>query len=168
MRALVAAVLLWVSSCSSPLTQLGSTHACEVRDGFVAVHEAGKDAIPMLIDAIDDRSPAQSLVRDSSLEDADSTTELGVLAAYSIELILARPSLSTTPDSDCSSSLDRADYVYPRGTLEWKTGGTADLTEVQAVYRRWWDASADKPLATLRAEWAGGEGPLAGSAFAWR
>ena len=168
MRALIAAVLLWVSSCSSPLTQLESTHACEVRDGFVAVHDAGKDAIPMLIDAIDNHSPAQAVVRDSGMENADSTTELGVLAAYSIELILARESLSTVSDSNCSSPLDPADFIYPHGTIEWKTGGTADLAEVQSVYRRWWDASADKPLTTLRAEWAGGEGPLAGSAFAWR
>jgi hypothetical protein len=165
------------------LTRMRSNWQSEIGAGVADLHRRGREAIPLLIAAIDDASLVRTGMTDPKIQSAQiypweiRGTEFGVLAAYVVELILARTSLRA-PDVP-SLWVDGDDYLYDFGRI-W-TGKHPNglqraphklitgrgLKEVQVVYQRWWDRNKESSLEDLRAAWRRDHGPLNGSKFFW-
>lgn len=149
---------------------------CERRKAMIAIHRAGKEAIPGLIARITDESktgvgallqnPKSSTIPGDHAE-ADYA---GLFYAYLIELILGRSSLKADAKS-CEFLLAPDDYVFWSGIVGKENDATIlldDLPRIQSVYSRWWKVNEGKTLNQMRAEWNENKGPLAGSQFRWR
>jgi hypothetical protein len=160
-------------SDAGAIRRLWSARPCELRAGIVSLHARGKDAIPALIDAIEDSTPRwPSPLRHPYLDIiAPKPTFLaGELPAYVVELILSKETLETRANPDCQQVLEVDDYPYRFGEV-WSKAPSKNqvrLPDLQGAYRLWWRRSAGKPLAVLREEWHAGRGPLAGTRLEWR
>jgi hypothetical protein len=142
----------------------------------MALHRAGKQAIPALIGHIGDGEIAQSsvlLFENPILNymppDAQHDYIAGVLYAYTVELILGKDRLSVDQGS-CDFLLDPGDYVYHSGLIrkqDHRLIEAIDLSRVQQIYSRWWEANRNKSLIQLRRDWKMSARPLKRSQFSW-
>jgi hypothetical protein len=148
---------------------------CERRAAIAALHQMGKEAIPILIARIGDAdvaksstlmlaNPALSYVPPDSQRDAYS----GVVYAYVIELILARESLNTGT-GDCMFLLDPRDYAYGHGLIMKGQNviRASELNHVKQLYSKWWETHRNEDLYALRSDWQRSMRPLTGSAYHW-
>lgn len=178
-RSAVIAIATLIAGCTHAVTQqrldpkveaLRSSDTCQLRAAISTLHAMGKGAVPLLIEAID-HTDSVGITLDNprnSVLVPPLETPLGVVAAYTIELILARSQLRTS--ADCDFLLVQDDYLYYSGVIvdRDRQRRHLDLRSVQNAYRTWWQVATDKSLETLREEWLAGRGPLSSSSYRWR
>lgn len=151
---------------------------CEKKQAVYSLHRLGKKAVPYLIMGIKSPRPVGHDLMDPRSSSAPRSLDppSGFLAAYVIELILAKPELAHE-DSDnndgnyCLAILgDGRNYIYTVGAIvKEKTPIDAEeLSTVARIYADWWRLNKQKPLAELREAWKKGRGPLAGSPYSWQ
>lgn len=157
------------------LKKLKNDHENVCRDAIVEFHNLGKESIPVLIDEIGDghkrmlslADPMLSTIRDMSLY-----LNHGIVAAYVIELILAKPNLTINVPGDYPFLLgtNRENYIYGHGVIvdnNDKVVKEDRLHEVKTIYQKWWKKNKDKSLEELRKDWQANIRPLTGSNFHW-
>jgi hypothetical protein len=141
------------------------------------LHTMGKKAIPKLLPEIENTEVAPTELENPFLSYRPfiSPTLCGAVAAYLIELILGKTSLSIHEFRDETSFLIQGDpenYVYGLGYIidlgNGKPIGKGKLRKIAGLYKRWWEANASKSLESLREDWRKGERPLTGSDYVWR
>ena len=141
------------------------------------LHAKGKQAISLLLDEISDSQEAPVKLGNPFLSNRpfESPTYCGSIAAYLIELVLARNNLSLRAFRDYSDSLLQGvpeDYIFPLGYIVDKHSGKPInkriLSQVSRLYKIWWENNANRNIELLRGDWMKGKGPLAGSDYEWR
>jgi hypothetical protein len=158
------------------LKSLKNGSLCERRSAVMALHRAGIQAIPALIEHISDGEIAESSallfqipILSSRPPDAQDDYFAGVLYAYSVELILGRERLIVR-EGPCDFLLDPGEYVYHSGVIRKKHRRlieASDLPRVQQFYSRWWGTNRNKTLTQLRQDWKQSARPLNGSPYSW-
>lgn len=149
---------------------------CERRAAIFALHRIGKQAIPALVTRIADAQVAgsgtvdlQNPILSSVLPNFQRDQFAGVLYAYIIELILGRETLSAEAGK-CDFLLAQDDYLYGHGAIRKDPNSPlepADLSRIQQIYLKWWDANRNKTLTQLRSEWKQSIRPLSSSEYRW-
>ncbi len=142
---------------------------------FIELHALGKKAIPPLIDAINDDSmtficlnnPISSTISQGSLSNYS-----GILAAYMIELILARDKLHLggSGNSVWVFGSDPQNYIYDNGFIARNDGGDLmhrDIKDISEIYRTWWEQNKSRSIEGLRDDWQNNVRPLSGSDYHW-
>ncbi len=143
------------------------------KPAIFSLHKNALNAIPALIEAIDDKDPFDQIELKNPIlsgvpKEAFQKTYMGVLAAYTIELILGKEALRGNQNA-LSPRLDPEDCVYDFGILhrDGETITRDDLAKVKALYQKWWDTNKDKSLQELRQEWIHNKRPLSGTPYRW-
>lgn len=158
------------------LESLKSGTMCERRSAVLALYRLGKQAIPALLEHIDDgeiapsttlilANPAFSYAPPGSQHDQFT----GVLYAYAIELILGRNAISKDEGKRCVYLLGLSDYVYGHGLIfnENELIKANDLSRIKQIYSQWWDKNRNKSLAKMRQDWKASRRPLTGTQYKW-
>jgi hypothetical protein len=141
----------------------------------------GKKAIPLLINEIKNSkiiwnplgNPLNSIASDDHLKICS-----GAIAAYTIELILAKDLIEREKFFKnklrlLDSGTDHAYYVYFNGFIvndkdECVSRNRNEMTKVQKIYENWWKNNKDKTLGELRGDWKNRKRPLSGSIYYWK
>ncbi len=180
--ATAAILILCITGCtdktadiSSLIGQLKCESLMDRQAAFIELHALGKEAIPHLVDAIhDDRltliclhNPISSRITRGSLNNF-----AGILAAYMIELILAKDKLHLGGDGDSVWVFggDPQNYIYDNGVMARNDGGGLtyrDIKIIMGIYKTWWQQSQARSIEGLRDEWQNNVRPLTGSDFHW-
>lgn len=155
--------------------ELKCQSAMERQNAFIEFHSLGKEAISYLIDEIADNNmtficlhnPISSMISKGSLENY-----AGILAAYTIELILAREKLQIggSGDSVWVFGSDPHNYIYSNGVIQRNDGNNLspnDMKIIMNIYKTWWQQSQSRSIEGLRDEWQNGLRPLSGSDYSW-
>jgi hypothetical protein len=141
-----------------------------------SLYSSAERTIPNLIEEISSSRRSSVILNDpkSSNIEGPPWRYCGVVAAYVIEMLLARSDLSLTPlpqpHGDFFLGISSQDYVYTQGVIRKKNGELierSDLGKIQALYRHWWQSRKSGTLDDLRKDWQSGSRPLAGSAYHW-
>src|SRR5262249_3976720 len=154
---------------------------CERRSAVLGLYGQGKQAISTLVGHIHDAELAPSsnlLLANPQLSYAPTGSQhdqfAGVLYAYVIELILAKPTLSnevvfSAKENTCKYLLGLDDYVYGHGLIFYgdELIKADDLPRVEQIYLQWWDRNGNKSLAKMRQEWKASRRPLTGTQYRW-
>jgi hypothetical protein len=137
------------------------------------LHSLGKEAIPLLIQSLDDKKPfpAIELVNPmwSNLPpEVLGRTFSGVANAYAIELILGKDKLEGDQE-DARFLIDSRECVYVYGLLKRNDSvlKSQDLVSLKRRYQVWWNDHKQLPLVELRKQWTDNNRPLTGSDFRW-
>jgi hypothetical protein len=160
---------------SSLIGQLKCESMMDRQAAFIELHALGKKAIPHLVDAIHDDSitflclhnPISSRITKGSLNNF-----AGILAAYMIELILAKDKLQLGGygDSLWVFGDDPQNYIYDNGVIARNDGGDlthVNIKKVMEIYKTWWQQNEARSIEGLRDEWKNNVRPLTGSDFHW-
>ncbi len=179
----VAAIfILAITGCTDKAadipTLIGTLKSESMMDrqaAFIELHALGKKAIPPLIDAIDDDSmtficlnnPHSSTISQGSLSNYS-----GIMAAYMIELILARDKLKLggSGDSVWVFGGDPQNYIYNNGFIVRNDGNDLmhrDVKDISEIYRTWWEQNKSRSIEGLRDDWQNNVRPLTGSDYHW-
>lgn len=160
------------------IEKFGVSHK-ECKFAIFKLHRMGKDAIPFLIEAINAEKKIGNIMTNpmSSLLTEDiARVYPGVMAAYVIELIVARECLNTKEFFENEFTLGGGNfenYIYYYGIIlkgkrvridqisERERIDPNDVAEIQRIYRFWWEKNRQKPLEQLRIEWESGKRPRA-------
>ncbi len=161
---------------SSLIGQLKCESLMDRQAAFIELHALGKKAIPHLVDAIHDDSmtliclhnPISSRITRGSLNNF-----AGILAAYMIELILAKDELQLEDKGDSVWVFggDPHNYIYENGVIARNDGGDLthhDIKMIMEIYKTWWQQSETRSIEGLRDEWQTNVRPLTGSDFHWK
>lgn len=150
---------------------------CERRSAIFALHQKGKDAIPVLISRIDDPELATgsaNLLANPIISyrppESQNDYFAGVLYAFVVELILGRTTLSTDL-ARCEFHLGSDDYAYSLGIVRKKGNqpiAMGDLPGIKQMYLSWWESHRNKTLAQMQQDWKHSLRPLRGSEFIWQ
>jgi hypothetical protein len=159
----------------SPIKLLISKKWEDKKKGILELFHMQKDAIPLLIDSIDNPRILRgtSLVDpiESSVTIEDLQTNLGVLASYLIEWIIAVEDINTTEFMQSPFLLgnEHSHYIYSRGKImvEGREIFKQDLRRVKSQYQSWWEVNRSKSMDELRSDWQKGTRPLSGSKYHW-
>jgi hypothetical protein len=169
---MLAAAAIACSTTNGPASRLLVHNRCELRSAVLALHAEGREAIPALIEAIGDKTPVPVSLSDprrSYVKAAEESTPRGVIAAYVVELILARTEMNTASSPDCDFVLEPQDFLYQQGRIyDAELREVTDLVPVQQRYRTWWQSNSGLSLDALREAWSQGHRPLAQSPLQWR
>ncbi|QEM12130.1 hypothetical protein [Mucilaginibacter rubeus] len=120
---------------------------------------AGKSAVPFLIDKIDWNEKLVFGEKDdfqSSFANLKRRDYVGLWAMYLIEHI-QKGSLNGKPDETVEI------IFYKHLQLEY-----TDMKEMKALYQKWWDRNKYKSPAQLAKEWKNDKRPLSGSFYYWK
>ena len=160
---------------SSLIGQLKCESLMDRQAAFIELHALGKEAISDLVDAIQDDSmtiiclhnPISSIITRGSLNNF-----AGILAAYMIELILAKDKLNLGGDGNSVWVFggDPQNYIYDNGVIIRNDGGDLghrDIKMIMEIYKTWWQQSQARSIEGLRDEWQNNVRPLTGSDFHW-
>ncbi len=163
----------WHLQARSDIERLKHGDQTQQKLAMFSLHQNAANAIPLLIELIDDRSPFEQItLKNPKLsgipEEALHKTYMGVLAAYTVELILGTEKLRGDR-GDSSFLVDPQDCVYDYGILHIDGGKItrSDLAKVKGIYQEWWNTHKDKSLQELRQEWKENKRPLSGTAYSW-
>lgn len=127
----------------------------------------GKDAIPLLIDAIDTNEHGPV----GYIYDYDSKSSrmpplykmrnhVGIWAAYMIDYILVEKEFEKAyPNCIILKSKNGEPVMEP---LKYK-----DMRKIKKIYQKWWNKNKSKSLEELKCNWLRGDHPLKGSQFMW-
>ena len=155
---------------SSELTKLveqlapGSLVGYKRYQAIFCLHSLGKEAIPVLIENISREEPTYvSLVNPLTSDRRGATRNmfLGEVAAYIVELILARANLTVDRISDFKhwELGSYKNYIYGIGLIvnahTKKAIGSEELGEIQRIYAEWWNKNKEKSIDELRLWWKG-------------
>lgn len=144
---------------------------------ITSLHAKGKQAIPLILPEIENTEVAPIKLENPFLSYMPfiSPTLCGVVAAYLIEMILGKTSLSIHEFQDKTSFLIEGDpesYVYGLGYIidlgSGKPIGKGKLRKIAGLYKRWWETNAGKSLESMREDWRRGKRPLTGSGYEWQ
>lgn len=138
-----------------------------------SLHANGKEAIPVLIESLDDTAPFEQIelldpISSFIPPESRKPTYMGVLYAYAIELILGKKTLRGN-QRDSGFLIDNGDCVYKLGLLkrEGESLTPKDLSILKEIYRQWWEAHKQLSLDELRQQWIENKRPLTGSRYKW-
>jgi hypothetical protein len=174
------AVSLFLGGCAShdsdmPLMLLKSKLFDDNKAGILQLYKMGKNAIPLLIDAIADPTRTQLILVNptvSNREGEDLSPYFGVLACYLIEWIQATEYIN---ESDFINSPflfgdppDSYIYEYGRIMVDGRNISKDDLSQLKAIYRTWWQNNRRKKLEELRRDWKMKKRPLNDTRYYWR
>lgn len=155
------------------LLRLKNGNRAQQKAAIHNLHYLGKEAIPVLIDALDDKTsfdainllqPISSVIPPDSLK----PSYRGILYAYVIEMILGKTSLKGEA-KDATFLVDEDDCVYRLGLLK-SEGGTlepGDLKALKQSYTGWWESHRQLSIGELRQQWMENKRPLSGTKFRW-
>lgn len=141
------------------------------------MHGMGQKAIPMLLPEIENTGVSHIRLENPflSYRPFTSPTLCGAVAAYLIEMVLGKTSLSIHEFEDKTNFLIQGDpenYVYGLGYIidvgNGKPIDKSKLRKIAGLYGEWWETNADKSLESMRDDWRRGNRPLTGSEFDWR
>jgi hypothetical protein len=157
----------------SEINNLKHGDARQRKAAMFALHETGMNALPLLIESIDDTEPFDQILLANPLlsyipPEALKKTHVGILSAYTVELILGRKALRGNPH-DFTFLVGPEDCVYNYGMLK-RVGESVsheDLERIKDIYVKWWEAHKGMTLEQLRQEWSDNKRPLTGSAYKW-
>jgi hypothetical protein len=131
-------------------------------------------AIPILIHEIDSDEKKSSILSapmNSNIE-GPINCYCGIVAAYLIETLLAKTHLVLeNPSLGWFWGSHNDDYVYQQGIVKKSNGQlikASDLSKIQALYLRWWQAHKAMSLEDMRQDWQKGLTPFAHSDFHWQ
>jgi len=182
--ALIAAVIMIIGLINCGEKKVGTTSLITTLKGesmmdrqkaFAELYAMGKKAIPDLIEAIDDtattfiflHNPISSRVSKGSIENYS-----GILAAYTIELIVSRDKLQIDGEGDSMwvFGSDPQNYIYENGVIARNDSmflSYSDMKKIAEVYRTWWEHHNMTSVEGLRDEWKSNVRPLTGSEYHW-
>ncbi|TKG87728.1 hypothetical protein EYV94_28025 [Puteibacter caeruleilacunae] len=147
-------------------------------DLYIQSYEIGKAAIPILIELIDVKQKSFvgfSNPYSSTLEGFLLNNYKGIIAAYTIELILAKDTLNNIDVEYNGTTQVNPLNIYGYGVIVRsdkkdivKEPLTYDeIKEVKKLYFEWWKNSKAKSLLQLRDEWKQKGSVLKNSSFKW-
>jgi hypothetical protein len=160
------------------IEKLKSHSTTERQEAIFKLHNYSKSVIPSLISEIDDdrkiflglNNPLSSTFTIESI-----VNYTGILAAYTIELILAREMLYKDDSIKPERILGRKancikNYIYDSGVItrtDHNDLNFEDMQKIRSLYERWWEENKSKTIETLRREYLDGSEPLKGSNYFW-
>jgi hypothetical protein len=168
--------LLAQKQCGDQLSPFISNNVIQLTEHVNELSINGKNAIPKLIDEIDNHHLVPMVLSDptSSQMPLDSSVSCGVVAAYLIERILEWPFWQFQPGLSgnyriivgCPTSWAYYSVCIVNVNTH-QPCSKDDLKVVKAVYQAWWEQNGNKSLDELRKDWIAGKKPLAGSIYRW-
>lgn len=125
--------------------------------------------MPFLLSKIGTTRPVEvALANPMSSKLTAARSRSGVIAAYIVELILAKGELRIEPNDFLLGS-NPENYPYAVGMImkSERAIEARELHAVMKVYEKWWESNHAKSLELLRAEWKRGQVSLKDSGYRW-
>lgn len=144
---------------------------------YYKAHNKGKDAIPYLIGLIDCNSESDvGFVNpySSTIDKFLFKNFKGIMAAYAIELILAKDKLEYPVVFKYEFPSQKHPYnIYNYGVIfnkqrEFKPLSYDETKEIKNIYNNWWDKNKSKSLNQLRLDWKQKGNILKDSPYEWK
>jgi len=145
---------------------------------YLETFKIGKPAIPLLIEYIDGdnkRIVGFPNPYSSTIGAFDIPNYEGIIAAYAIELILAKDSLSGNKITYEGTTQINPFKIYSYCVIARVENGVEtqkeltldDMKIIKNTYRTWWNKNKDKSIEELRNEWKQGKFILSNSGYKW-
>lgn len=165
-----------VGGACKVVSAIAEASASERLQHIQALHSAGKAAIPRLLNELGDSTRVYLNLSNPASSHAELPLwrHCGVVAAYLIEVLLAKSALRIEGADDTSSfflGVDPSNYPFHAGVVEHADGrrfADSDARKLSNAYHTWWSASQNRNLDQLRTDWQHGRRPLQHSGLRWR